>query len=287
MNNIEPHFSYIFRKILESIPSSIKGVSKFKQFYLNRLNLSNNGTASLPGKLKLNVDLNNITEIPLWLGLYPRNVHKFLKLNINDNCYFIDCGANIGLWSLLALGNRHKRGIKVLSFEPNNLLYKRLNETKMINALDDQTWQISNLALSKDSKSRVMYVNNHVHQISSINPQYMDQFCDKRTIDCCSLDSLDHQKTITGMKIDVEGHEMDVLLGGITRISKDKPWLVIEFNPHYTRTDSYNNWKVTELLKKHGYCIIKNDIFNQNDLEIKDLIFVHKDKINEIHLNIN
>ena len=55
------------------------------------------------------------------------------------------------------------------------------------------------------------------------------------------------------MKIDVEGHELQVLEGAAKTISQSRPWLLIEFNPSLAGTDRLGDWEVHELLIEHNY----------------------------------
>ena len=48
-------------------------------------------------------------------------------------------------------------------------------------------------------------------------------------VELITLDSLKLPR-IDGIKIDVEGHELQVIKGALQSLTKNKPWLIIELN---------------------------------------------------------
>lgn len=271
-----------FQKILESLPLNIVGLPKFKAFCLQNFINSKYGLAKLPKELKLEVDLNNITEVPLWFGIYPKFVHKFLKYNICSYSTFIDCGSNLGVWSLLALDFNKNENRTIISFEPNPILYNRLLDTRKLNNIECNNWEISNYALSQDTQEKIMFIDSNVHQLSTLNPIKKLDFTKSIKIKCTRLDDFKITKKVSGIKIDVEGHESDVLLGGLNRISVDKPWLIIEFNSSYAGCSHINDWSVLSILRELGYNSYKIFQSNNSPHHVQDILFVHKDKAENI-----
>ena len=271
-----------FQKILESLPLNVKGLPKFKAFCLQKFINSKYGIAKFPKKLKLEVDLDNITEVPLWFGIYPKLVHYFLKYNIRPNSSFIDCGSNLGIWSLLALDFKPSENRTIISFEPNPNLYNRLIDTRKLNKIEINNWEISNYALSQDNQEKIIYIDSDVHQLSTLNPIKKLDFNKSIKIKCTRLDDFNINNRVSGIKIDVEGHESDVLLGGLRRLSTDKPWLIIEFNSSYAGCSDINDWKVLPILRELGYNSYKTFQNNDSQHDVQDILFVHKDKAENI-----
>ena len=261
-------------RALEKISSNIRGIPKFKLAILNLFSRKGFGHAYFPGNKKILVDLDNITEIPLWLGLYPRDVHQFLKSNLSDGSCFVDCGANIGLWSVLALSATSEKNGEVYSFEPNGKLFERLCETKNLNRANSQ-WKIFNMGLSDRVGKATMHVDNAVHQVSTLNPQ--EEFSERMKIDVSKLDNIHFKRKIDGIKIDVEGHEHEVLKGARDTINACKPWLVVELNSHYADATSVRDWKVGRLLFEIGYKTTADPRTEEQGQFCKDVIFYHPD----------
>ena len=53
---------------------------------------------------------------------------------------------------------------------------------------------------------------------------------DKLNVSNITLDNFKLNKKICGIKIDIEGYEYNVILGGIKVITKDKPNIIFEIN---------------------------------------------------------
>ena len=220
--------------------------------------------------------------MPLWFGIYPKMVHNFLKYNICPNSSFIDCGSNLGVWSLLALDFNQNENRTILSFEPNPNLYNRLLDTRKLNKIASNNWVISNYALSQDTQEKMFYIDASVHQLSTLNPIKKLDFNKSIKIKSIRLDDFNIANRVSGIKIDVEGHESDVLFGGLNRISTDKPWLIIEFNSSYAGCSHVNDWRILPILRELGYKSCKTFQNNNSLNDVRDILFVHKDKAENI-----
>ena len=261
-------------RALEKIPSNIRGIPKFKLAVLNLFSRKGFGYGYFPGNKKILVDLDDITEVPLWLGLYPRDVYQFLESNLSDDSCFVDCGANIGLWSVLALGVTCQKNGLVYSFEPNGKLFERLCSTQKLNRAKSQ-WQIFNMGLSDRDGKATMHVDKTVHQVSTLNPQ--EEFSQRMDVDISRLDSIDFKTKVGGIKIDVEGHEYEVLKGACETINTFRPWLVVELNSHYANASSIMDWNVGRLLFEIGYQSTTDHRAEQLGQFCRDVIFYHPD----------
>jgi len=126
---------------------------------------------------------------------------------------FIDAGANIGGWSLLAATRRSN----IMAFEPVEGSFRCLCENFDLNPtlLDNIQISLFNLALS-DKKGTLIITNdlgpgnkiisgNDYANICEINAEKLDDVC-------CGSPTL--------MKIDVEGHQLPLLRGAIRTLNK-------------------------------------------------------------------
>lgn len=86
-------------------------------------------------------------------------------------------------------------------------------------------------------------------------------------IDVISIDSLGLEETVTAIKIDVEGMELDVLDGAETLIKKDKPLLAIE------AASSEDYMKLESFIKRNDYIYCSS--FNGTPTHF----FIHQDKV--------
>ena len=123
---------------------------------------------------------------------------------------FVDVGTHIGKWSLLV----SKTASEVYSFEPNPDIYKylvaniKLNDVKNVKAL--------NIGLSSSSGKLRFFADTPEHSGSSKITEDGD-----REIEVVPLDRFDLPE-VELIKIDVEGHELDVLKGAERTLKNTK-----------------------------------------------------------------
>jgi len=169
---------------------------------------------------------------------------KEYKLN-----YFIDVGANCGYYSIQVASEIKK--ITVLSFEPNPEAYFKFSKTLKKNFTLSKKIFLKNYGLSdKSSKlkmqSLVKFGYAQTGGSSVVNNNQLDEhfifFAKFENGD----DKIKIKKEKIAIKIDVEGHEINVLNGIKSILQNNKCILQIEvFNKNYK--------DVTTLLFKLGY----------------------------------
>lgn len=151
---------------------------------------------------------------------------------------FIDVGANIGAITI-PLARKHP-DIKFVCFEPNPEVHERLNKNIRLNKLENVT-TVPLLCSSESDKafhfySQIYSEKNNNMGLSSVNQK--DSLKDHKEIQVKSI-SLDQfiksfsKDVVLGLKIDVEGHEMEVLKGSANILKTFKPFLLCEFEDHH------------------------------------------------------
>ena len=150
---------------------------------------------------------------------------KAMGLLLCEHDLVIDVGANIGNHTLYLAS---VVGCDVIAFEPNPLLCAPLRETIRANALDKQVTLIQK-GVGKDSSKGIFEqetpANLGGQSITLLSRQEEDY--EKATIDITTLDSFNFKK-VKAIKIDVEGMELDVLIGAKNLLELDQPALFIE-----------------------------------------------------------
>src|ERR1700685_3926462 len=81
----------------------------------------------LPGGFTMTLDVHSDYEAMIWLGLEERVELAALKSLLKPGDTFVDCGANLGLWTLAAAPLVGEQG-KVIAFEANPDTVRRLRE---------------------------------------------------------------------------------------------------------------------------------------------------------------
>lgn len=188
---------------------------------------------------------------------------EFIKSRLRADDIFVDVGANIGQHSLYA---SYLCG-HVYSFEPIKRLYDQFSGSVFKNDILNITPY--NYALGNEKKDLPIYSNEANMGGSSILVRDNKNFL--QNVKILRLDDVYEQMGITRadmMKIDVEGYELEVLLGARSFIKKYRPKILMEFSPYfYAHVDSGISGRIIEFLLGVGYELW--DIGDRADQKIK------------------
>ena len=206
--------------------------------------------------------------VPDWLRIRERawreirKGEKEIKLipQLLSNCNrAIDIGANVGVWSYWL----SKYAKQVESFEPNPKVFNALKNIKIKNvnsyniALSNKTGSVD-LLIPKGSKG----FSNQGASLSSIKVQGEHKSI---SIEAKRLDEYNFLD-VDFIKIDVEGHEHEVIEGARETIKKFKPTMVIEME------EKHNQIPIEEQIssvEKMGYqCCV---FINETIIKIKEI----------------
>jgi FkbM family methyltransferase len=148
----------------------------------------------------------------IWPGVYEFEGMSFILHFLRPGELFIDAGANIGVFTVLASG---VVGARTIAFEPGPLAYQFLARNILLNNLSALA-SARNLALGK--------VEGRIRFTSGLGTENrVAQANDSQATVEVPLSTLDAQ--LKGLepaiiKIDVEGFEPDVLAGGLGCLAK-------------------------------------------------------------------
>ena len=184
-------------------------------------------------------------------GTWEPRTTEYIKKHLKKGQTFVDIGANVGYFSILA----SKLGAKVISFEPSKdnreLLNKNIKDNKC-------KVQVFSQALSNVSGSAILYTDTTPGQYSLIGKGNGEK------VEVVRYDDL-NLPIADFIKIDTEGNERNVL-GGMTKVLQtDKPITLIveswrdDITDWLKRTYGFN---LTTTERKHGNKILtKNQPF--------------------------
>jgi FkbM family methyltransferase len=148
-------------------------------------------------------------------------LHEFL----GSGDWAIDVGANVGHYTL-AMSALVGRSGRVIAFEPMRTTFAILasnvdlsagNNVTLINAAASSTTRVVGMDMPKEAETGLD--NPYQAHISS-GGEY--------SILALPVDALDLSGVVRLVKIDAEGHELDVLQGMQRLLERDKPTLIIE-----------------------------------------------------------
>ena len=217
--------------------------------------------------------------------IHQRNILKCIKkekLIINT---FIDIGAHKGKYSDLLINNFNIRSVYM--FEPQLTLFryikKKYKSFKII--------KIFNYGISNKNEKKIFNINKHdlTSSIKNLNPKnsylnfksklfstnlkgMVERKITIKTINLKSFFLRKNIKKVDLIKIDTEGHELEVLLGLEKKIKLVKAFL-IEFHDNKTYLN-YDNKKIEKILKKNNFKLRKKVKFPLTTWE--DRLYVRK-----------
>ena len=176
-----------------------------------------------------------------------------LITDIQPDDVFYDIGANIGTYSLV-LGQCMSDEGEIVAFEPVPKTYKRLCANLGV-GLSQQNWNAMNIAASNNSETTVIYTGLFDRYSTLSKDNAIDHGLETEVeIESKRLDDLDIEPPDI-LKIDTEGHELDVLEGASSLIESEAPDIYIE--PH--DKGAYSDTELMMCLESHGYTVKKNN----------------------------
>ena len=163
-------------------------------------------------------------------------IRKLLKnIDLSSNL-FIDVGANNGVVTKLVLENTNN--LNIVSYEPHKETYKILSE----NLKNKKRCKIFQYAVGskeedknlfdwkKEGTGFASFYKDSIQQtlLSTYGKVSLDY---EDSVKVITLDSINYEKKIEFIKIDVEGNEFEVLKGARDSIKNHQPkYILIEFN---------------------------------------------------------
>jgi FkbM family methyltransferase len=173
---------------------------------------------------------------------------------INDGDTVIDCGANFGYNSVI-MGKKIGRTGKLISFEPQNICFQQLNGNLILNNIFNSL-TYKNVCGSKFDE--IVELNPVDLSSSWVNIGDTSIGTGGESVKTITIDSLKLNK-LNFIKIDVQGYEYFVLEGSEQTISKFKPDIFIEIEPHLIEKFSITSQDIFDKLKIFGYEIYRID----------------------------
>jgi len=214
-----------------------------------------------------------VTSVLLAQGDWFEAEMEFWRSQIQPGMTVIDVGANVGVYTFSAAQRVGNRG-KVLAVEPFSGCIRCLEQTCQINQLD---WvKICAGAASNQLGSAYLSLQgaNELNEIVS-----SESAAGKlEKVACFTLDSLldlHHLTQVDWLKIDAEGHEMQVLEGANRLLADFKPGIIYE-NIAGSQGD---NFPVAQFLTDKGYNLFRYRPYLQELIPL--------DSIDDLQGNLN
>ena len=198
-----------------------------------------------------------------FLGAYEEKEIRFISKKLHTGDIFIDVGANIGLFTMVASRIVGDNG-KVYAFEPLSANFQKLSFHVSENNLGNVTAE--QLAVADRNERLTLFVDDRWNN-SGMATAYPSSFNRQESVAGISLDNYFHQVDLRGLsliKIDIEGGELLALFGMVNLLVKYRPAILIELNPEIMEKTRFTESDVEAFLSKFGYA--KKFIDNSGDI---------------------
>lgn len=227
--------------------------------------------------ITLRLDLEQFSQRTMWNSLsrgklYEPETSRFLMAALEKGDCFIDIGAHIGYFSLLAASLVGPSG-KILAIEPEEFNYRNLKANIQLN--DFSTIQHLNKALGSDKHQGQFFVNSdndggHALWDVGLHPFNVKSEINKvvKTVEVATLDSIlegEKLRERTVIKIDTEGSEFHILKGSMETITRFQvPYIICEINRFGLQQMGTNENELRSLMEGLKYnthlLILENDV---------------------------
>lgn len=229
------------------VTPGFKGRGRLARFWLKRPRNHDYRMRKLPAARGIRCDMSVPYECMVWLGREEEDDLAALYHILKPGQTLVDCGANIGVWTLHAAIATGAHG-KIHAFEPNPATFEKLLHNIRLNALEGRV-HASCIACGEGEDRRPLVCSDE-HNTSRLASGPVENAV---MVPITTLDKALGEIPIHGIKIDVEGYEMRVLKGAYEILLRSKPWLCVEFNTLLTGSNRLGDWDVHQYLRALGY----------------------------------
>ena len=194
----------------------------------------------------------------IWVDLHRTSASKAIYANppdvpemlvwrqaLHDGGLFVDVGANVGTYTIWAADC----GAEVVALEPAADTFGLLLENVALNGY--QVMAIQAAAGDRCGTARFTTGGDSGNRLDPAGP------VETRLV---TVDSVIGGRYVAGMKVDVEGFEIDVLRGCTRALSERRIGLIqLEWNAMSQQSLGADRRPVAELLARHGYQLFRPD----------------------------
>ncbi|WP_165876180.1 FkbM family methyltransferase [Mariniflexile fucanivorans] len=208
----------------------------------------------------------------IYYGLMDYDDSMFLIDHLKSENLFVDVGANLGHYTLLANGICKA---KVIAFEPIESTIVKLRKNIVLNGLEKN---VTILKYGVGDKNEMLNFTTNRTVMNSVS---IKENTNTIKLEVKTLNELLKNESPTFIKIDVEGYEYKVLIGASDILEKPSlKYLMVEFNNSGERYNIKDD-DVYRLILTHNFVPIS---YNVETKEIAILESYNKEKFNTLFI---
>jgi FkbM family methyltransferase len=225
--------NYVNRKLNEYVnKKSERDKISSEKLWQEKFKSSDHIVHKLKEDIKIKLYKDSILSKLIYEGFENEEI-DFLNAFLNEGDFFVDIGANVGLFSLYASRRVGPTG-SVIAFEPSKLTYERLVENLELNGITNV--RPYKLGLSDKDEMLELNISSNGHEAwNTFVPTRDNKFSLKEKVQVQAFDHFLREKSIdvnriSLVKLDVEGFEINVLKGSKDLLSnQNAPAFLVEF----------------------------------------------------------
>lgn len=188
--------------------------------------------------LRWQLDLNEGIDFAIWLtGAFERRLQLVYTRHIKPGMTVLDLGANIGAHTLPLARLVGPKG-KVIAVEATKFAIEKLQRNLALNpGLETPVELVHALLGANGARSAPshLYSSWPLTGGSDLHPELRGALKPIGGAACTTVDSLVERNShvkVDWIKLDVDGHELEVLQGAQTTLTRHRPKILIEFAPY-------------------------------------------------------
>mmetsp|Transcript_28521 Transcript_28521/g.51537 ORF Transcript_28521/g.51537 Transcript_28521/m.51537 type:complete len:454 (+) Transcript_28521:64-1425(+) len=229
------------------------------------------------------IDKAYIHPRPITERLLRRIVAKLLRAGVLDpSKNIVNTGSWIGdnalPWALMMENLRPENPGKVIAIDPSEIFVQDMIDLANVNGIGNLCAQIGILS---SNMTRVAFIGESTEHIKVQTEEHINQSGRRRSryqargtwTNAVPLDSLNLQKSVSLLHLDVEGHEGELLEGARATIESSRPIII---------TEGYNIWPIPNNENDKHVLAVMNELHYTSAFEISEHVGVNGKARNRI-----
>jgi FkbM family methyltransferase len=243
------------------------------------IGLSNHVLVTRNG-LRWDLNLNEAIDLVIFLlGMFERETVQVYRRLVQPGDFVLDIGANIGAHTLHLARCVGPQGL-VVAFEPTWFAFQKL--VKNINENPDLASRVraeQTMLVSKPGEESVglLYSSWPLAEQTGLHSNHCGELKSTSGTSARTLDEyLKHTgiEKISFIKLDVDGHECNVLRGALNTLTQHKPTIIMELAPYALEETGHSLEELLSILVSMDYvfCNLSNELLPKNPHAIRAMI---------------
>jgi FkbM family methyltransferase len=212
------------------------------------------------------LDLREGIDLAIFLfGYFEYETFRAYRRLLKPGDIVLDIGANIGAHTL-HMAHCVSHAGRVIAFEPTAYAYNKLRQNIALNPLLADLIQAEQIMLVDSVDTQVkplLYSSWQIHDaVAGTHPKHGGRLMDTTGARNTTLDRYfaEHKPgAVSLIKMDVDGHECQVLRGARELLRRDKPILLMEIMPYGLEEAGASLDELLGILSVHGYSLYDLD----------------------------